>query len=295
MSKKGVCKICGGETRLEKVLTCSKECKAKLPEWRRQQPEWATRDTVRRINCIQCGTQFEAPKSKLDAKYCSRTCKNASLSISYKGRKLTPEWLKNQSEAKRRENVLKYGDYECEVCNKKFETNLSLRAHRSYCTSSTLEQQDVRCIECNKTFKRQRNYECHIKLKHDSVRNESHRKNVSAACQGREFQKTSKEEIAFLERLNEIFGVGNVVHKFHIEGVNHEYDFYVPHLKLIVEYDGDYWHGNKARHKLNDDMKNQYWIDMSFTKAAISAGYEVHRVWASESQDYPKKARVLNV
>lgn len=295
MSKKGICKICGGETRLKKVLTCSKECKAKLPEWRRQQPEWATRDAVKRINCAQCGLGYTVSKNKIDSKFCSMTCFSLWKSIAYKGRKLTPEWLRKQNVAKRRENVVKYGDYECEVCNKKFETNLSLRSHRSYCTSSASEQQDVRCIECNKTFKRQRNYECHVKLKHDPVRNQLHRKTVSVACQGREFQKTSKEEIAFLERLNEIFGAGNVVHKFHIEGVNHEYDFYVPHLSLIVEYDGDYWHGNKAMHKLNHDMKNQYRIDVSFTKAAISAGYEVHRVWASESHEYPEKVRELNV
>jgi very-short-patch-repair endonuclease len=295
MSKKGVCKICGGATRLEKVATCSKECRAKIPEWRRQQPEWATRDTVKRVNCEQCGLQFEVSKKKLDCRFCSRNCFSEWKSVTYSGRKLTPEWLKNQSNAKRRENVVKYGDYECEVCNKKFETNLSLRSHRSYCTSSTTEQQNVRCEICNRTFKRQRNYECHIKLKHDSDRNELHRKTVSIACQGREFQKTSKQEIKFYERLKEIFGEENVTHKFHVEGVNHEYDFYVPHLNLIIEYDGDYWHGNKARHELNNDMKRQYKLDISFSKAAISAGYELHRVWASESSQYPEKVRELNV
>jgi len=247
--KNGLCKICGNKTRTSKVKTCSKDCLRRFFELRRQSPEWQNRKSIKKIFCAQCDKEFITSKSSTTAKFCSRECLSKWKSINYKGRKLTDDWLKNQSHAKRRENIVRHGDYECEVCKKKFETNLSLRSHKSYC-SAVSEQTNVNCMICNKVFKRQRNYEVHVRLKHDQIRNESHRKSVSEACSNRIQQKTLKEELNFLCKLQEFYGKENVVHKFKIEGVNHEYDFYVPSHNLIVEYDGDYWHGNPKNHSL---------------------------------------------
>ena len=78
----------------------------------------------------------------------------------------------------------------------------------------------------------------------------------------------------------------DVVHKFKIEGITHEYDFFVPSKNVIIEFDGDYWHGNKKLYELSSRMKRQYQIDKVWNEKAIAAGYRIIRVWASESKDF---------
>jgi len=49
------------------------------------------------------------------------------------------------------------------------------------------------------------------------------------------------------------------------------YDFYIPSLNLIIEYDGDYWHREEKYH--NKDYKD--------TTYAIKEGYQIFRYWES--------------
>jgi very-short-patch-repair endonuclease len=71
-------------------------------------------------------------------------------------------------------------------------------------------------------------------------------------------------------------------------------DFVVPSLDLIIEYDGDYWHGNPAKHELTPAMKKQFRLDQSLMLAAKTRGFTVHRVWASEAVNYPNKLRIMD-
>jgi very-short-patch-repair endonuclease len=83
------------------------------------------------------------------------------------------------------------------------------------------------------------------------------------------------------------------VHRCHVEGINHEFDFYVPNENILVEFDGDYWHGNPEKHELTSKMKRQYRLDESFTRAAEARGYVVRRVWGSEAVNYPHNLRTI--
>jgi hypothetical protein len=105
-------------------------------------------------------------------------------------------------------------------------------------------------------------------------------------------KRNSGAELAFMSKMIEVHGEG-VIHKHHIDGVNHEFDFYVPSENTLVEFDGDYWHGNPERHELTHKMKRQFRIDKSFTRAAESRGYVVRRVWESEAVNYPNKLRYI--
>jgi G:T-mismatch repair DNA endonuclease (very short patch repair protein) len=191
--------------------------------------------------------------------------------------------------AKRRENIIKHGDYECEKCSKKFETNLSLRSHRSYCNHD--DRQPTVCEICGVILKVKRALAMHMR-KHDATWKANHSKVVSMALANRKPPKRiSDEENKFYERLRTLYG-NEVTHSFRIDGVNHEFDFFVPSKNLLIEYDGDYWHGNKATQQiLTPAMKRQFRIDEKFTRAAEKAGYVVHRVWGSESKQYPSKRR----
>jgi len=286
------CEICGNKTRCHKVNTCSKKCLKKWHLLKKDTIEWKTRDSIEIINCNFCFKEIEKLKSDNIKKYCSKDCLNNWKIKNYKGRKLTKEWLENQNKSKTKENLIKFGEFNCNKCNKNFDNNLSLRAHRSYCSKND-EQKNVNCDFCNKVFKRSRNLEVHLKLKHDLEKNLQHRKNVSIACQKRETQKTSKEEIEFFNTLKLYYGENNVLHKFKVNGINHEFDFYVIDKNLIIELDGDYWHGNKENQILTNRMKIQYHIDKGYTESAILAGFEIIRVWTSKKHLFPNQLREI--
>lgn len=209
----------------------------------------------------------------------------------YKGRKFTPEHIAKLNVSKLRENVVKHGDYPCDKCGKLFVTNTSLRSHRSYC-SSIGEETLVKCNVCNKKFKRQRGLTWHMRS-HDPEFFEMHSKRISKGLEkSKPRKRNSLAEIAFYSSLKEIYG-NEVIHCYYVEGINHEYDFYVPSKNLIIEYDGDYWHGNAELYELTPKMKKQFRIDITYTRAAEKLGLSVHRVWGHQSMNYPNNLRIL--
>lgn len=80
---------------------------------------------------------------------------------------------------------------------------------------------------------------------------------------------TSQGELELLAHLRE--AVGEVVHQFTVPNYHRVYDFYIPSLNLIVEYDGDYWH--REEKYLNKDCKD--------TNKAIKRGFKIFRYWES--------------
>lgn len=271
---------------------CSASCASTYCNLKRYAQDGAKKHHKYERQCDFCGKTYTAYSANKDTKFCSRECSSEHKRVTYKGRKLTPEWLSRMNAAKTRDKVVKYGEFTCPKCNKVFDTNLSLRSHTSYCNND--EKCDVTCHICGKTFKRQRGLTTHIALHHDEERNRQHKETVSnARCSSNTCMSTSAEELKFLEHLKALYP--DVQHKFKFEGCKHEFDFYVPSKNLIVEYDGDYWHGNPNTMSLTETMKRQYQIDARYTKMALNAGYDIHRVWASEAGDYPVKVRTLHV
>jgi hypothetical protein len=238
--------------------------------------------------CTICNKEYNTRNVRSVA--CCVAHLNQWKSITYKGRKFTPEHIAKLNIAKQRENVVKYGDFECSACKKHFETNTSLRSHKSYC-SAKQEALNVTCEICCRVFVRQRNLTWHLKIAHDEERQKVQSVLVQKGIETRKPQKrNSGAELIFFERLKEIHG-SDVIHTYRIDGINHEYDFYVPTLNLIIEFDGDYWHGNPLRHQLTPKMKSQYCLDKVYTEAARKRGFDVKRVWHSESAEYPQKIR----
>lgn len=66
-----------------------------------------------------------------------------------------------------------------------------------------------------------------------------------------------------------------------IKEYGHTYDFYIPSLNLLVELDGDYWHGNKPENKLKDFQKKTQKRDIRNTDDAINLNYKIIRFWGS--------------
>jgi hypothetical protein len=233
---------------------------------------------------------------KKQKRYCSKKCyakaaTGVALSEDRKntmrGRKLSRETVMKQNAAKKRDRFRKVGTYPCSLCSKIFDSNTGLRSHMSYCTYADKngEAKPEDCQLCGKTLSSGRALKIHQKLKHApaDVKEERSRKLSLSHCNV-PFRKESLEEIAFFEKVREIYG--DAVRSFMIEGSSHVYDVFVPSLNLLIEYDGDYYHGNPKFHALTDRMKKQYCLDMQHARRAESFGYSIARVWASESEDF---------
>jgi len=216
-----VCKVCFkefvyiGPRGLDyQVKTYSKKCYNRLT---------GLRNEARRIHpkvdlaCETCGKRIERGKT------CSRYCHGRRLSRLYTGRKLTAEWKRHQSEGKRKERILKRGIFACDKCEKVFETNTSLRAHRSYCTPDE-EIVNVSCDVCSKVFRTARGLKIHGHC-HIESWNEPRRERLRAAAVNRISQSTSRAELRFHNQLVGFFGEADVIHKFKVGDCYHEYDF----------------------------------------------------------------------
>jgi len=64
------------------------------------------------------------------------------------------------------------------------------------------------------------------------------------------------------------------------------FDFYIPSENLLVEIDGDYWHGNPSVYKRPNKMQNtNRKNDRRKTLIAENEGYKISRVWESDLKD----------
>jgi very-short-patch-repair endonuclease len=64
---------------------------------------------------------------------------------------------------------------------------------------------------------------------------------------------------------------------------NKIYDFYVPHLNILIEVDGDYWHGNEEKFPvLNGLQKKAIRNDVFKDGLAAGLGFGLERVWESD-------------
>lgn len=62
----------------------------------------------------------------------------------------------------------------------------------------------------------------------------------------------------------------------------YSYDFKIKNKNIIIELDGDYWHGGPSCKKHHFDVKNTQIRDKIKEEYAISSGYKLLRFWESE-------------
>lgn len=68
----------------------------------------------------------------------------------------------------------------------------------------------------------------------------------------------------------------------YIKNIKNKYrcDIFIPSMNLIIECDGDYWHGNtQIFKKLSENQKKQKIKDDKRTKQLLEKGYRVLRLW----------------
>jgi very-short-patch-repair endonuclease len=89
----------------------------------------------------------------------------------------------------------------------------------------------------------------------------------------------SKLEFTFADILT---GLGiEFTHQYEVEGF--DYDFYIPSRNLLIEVDGDYWHGNPEKFsELNNMQRKNKGLDKLKTKHAADRNFQLLRFWETD-------------
>ncbi len=65
-------------------------------------------------------------------------------------------------------------------------------------------------------------------------------------------------------------------------------DAFVPEAKLVIQFDGDYWHGNPERFPVPDArQRKRMKLDVSQDAYMAACGYRVLRLWESHIKQHP--------
>lgn len=77
-------------------------------------------------------------------------------------------------------------------------------------------------------------------------------------------------------------------------------DVFIPKFNLIIQWDGDYWHGNidtlKTAELTSKQIRRRH-LDESQNKYFLKCGYKILRFWESEVKNNPQKVKsdIMNI
>jgi len=90
-------------------------------------------------------------------------------------------------------------------------------------------------------------------------------------------------------------GLGRILKSLKIEFRPQEiihgkiFDFFIPGCNLVVEVDGDYWHGYGKEHsELNEMQRRSVRNDSEKDVIAKGLGYDIIRFWEHDIKDNPE-------
>ena len=98
---------------------------------------------------------------------------------------------------------------------------------------------------------------------------------------------TSKLELRFAKNFLDALGI-KYVYQFKAESIGRYYDFYLPEANILLEIDGDYFHGyGKIHEEKNSMQKHAEWVDKQKDMWALEHGIPIIRFWEHDINDNP--------
>lgn len=176
----------------------------------------------------------------------------------------------------KKENFIREGIFECDRCCAVFSTNLALRGHRTHCGHRSLP---VRCPHCKKKIGSKGALSLHLVWCPENPESTvESRQRHSMSMLTRKIVRVSKLETEFEAALRA--RQVKLVAQARIGG-RHAYDFLIAGTKILIEIDGDFWHGNPLvfQGTLSSRQKQQFRIDETNVRRARRAGFTVIRLW----------------
>lgn len=287
------CKICKKETKNK--IYCSTEC---------QHEGYREKKSERiKSNCIFCNNEFEDTEYRIKTigkKYCSRKCKDTHQKELYRGegnpvygQEHTEEWKKWQSD-----RVTKMWESD-EHRQKVKDGQERFRDENGHWCGTDEDSKNKRKETWIKNYGVDHDWKVKgIREKCDITSIERYGKTaLEIACE--EFKKTGLTSIE--KSIKEILEANRVEFENYFYVYFNEkkykiYDFYLPKYNLLIEADGDYWHGNPKKFlELNEQQITNIDNDKFKNQLAKKKGYKLIRFWENEIQEKDFESKLLKI
>jgi very-short-patch-repair endonuclease len=282
MEKK--CEQCGKnyDTKNKKQKYCSVDC----------QHESYKKNKVERVECVclNCGTIFNMKKSDIDygrGKYCNRICKDEHQKKIYLGES-NPVWGRKSSENEKiiRSNFVKEL-WKSQEYRDSIKNGIELFAKNNGFWPGTDESSKQ---------KRENTMINKYGIRHNWNGVYGHRKcdlttlniygkdSVRLMIDNPSPYSNTKPEKKFKKILKELNIDFQPQFELYYDETRYKiYDFLLIGKKILVEIDGDYWHGNPEKFEILDEQQKYVKINDKFkNELAEKNGYEIYRFWESD-------------
>ena len=119
--------------------------------------------------------------------------------------------------------------------------------------------------------------------RYDKVFTDDFRKKISLANKERESKVKSKAEHKAFNYIKSFFSDAIDDYWVSLEGMNKCYDVYIPQFNLLIELDGNYWHGRDRTRNFTKDQLNNMKNDL-LKNRVDSLGYNLCRISLEDTQ-----------
>ncbi|MEK6879221.1 MAG: hypothetical protein AABY22_06405 [Nanoarchaeota archaeon] len=223
---------------------------------------------TREFICKGCGKDVKEKRPKYKLKYCSLECYRNSKKPRIKKGKI----------------------FDCEWCGKSIYKMKSLQRQHSFCSKICSNKWQGRnklrfiCKMCGKEFswsksriKQVNPSYCSLICRDKDPKRKDMLKKLNILQQNMKLNNLEKKGYEILDSLKMEYKpqvlIGN---KFLV-------DVFIPKYNLIIQFDGDYWHGNIKKYKeLSERQKKRKIIDKSQNAYFKKCGFNILRIWESE-------------
>lgn len=132
-----------------------------------------------------------------------------------------------------------------------------------------------------------------VKKKKKPTTSEIIKKNIARSKKTHPKYGTSKLEKKFAKEFLEKLGV-KYEEQFEAKDIKRFYDFFLPDYRVLIEIDGDFYHGyGKLHEEKNPMQKKNARVDEIKNEWAAMHGIPLIRIWEHEINETPEK--VLNM
>lgn len=280
-NKQKKCPICGKST--PNKVYCSEKCQH-IGSYGIKPEKWET------INCLNCGIDIKRLKSRKNKQFCSKQCKknyefNNNLGIYNPENRI----LNHSDETKLKHSEIAKKMWKSDEHRKKVkEGQLKKYSELGYWFGTNDKSKEKRKKTCLKKYGVEV-YGFNIKKNRentDKICLKKYGKYSWEIGQNKCFNKNTKPEklienilirnnIEFIKQFKIYYDFEN--HKYKI------YDFLIFKKNILIEVDGDYWHGNpKIFPNPNKTQKNAILNDIYKNELANKNNFKLFRYWENE-------------
>lgn len=225
---------------------------------------------TREFICIGCGKKVRVRRPKNKLNYCSLECYRKSKRPQRKTGKIIKCNYCNKEIYKQRVFLNKNKNSFCSVkCANLYQGRNKLKFICKIC-GKEFKWSKSRIINNNPTY-------CSLKCRDKDPKRKEMLKNLNILQQNMTPNNLEKKGYEILDSLNLEYKkqvlIGN---KFLV-------DTFIPKYNMVIQFDGDYWHGNPKKYKeLSKRQKRRKIIDKSQNAYFKKCGFNLLRIWESE-------------